>query len=171
MTEEAAETMEWHGPAGDRTHRGRDYVERLQGSVGTFDDYQIEVVREVGDGGTVMVELVQRFRSDGNHHVLPEVMVFDVDPASGASPGSPFTSGAPTRSRRQALETRLYTTADPETRSIVQEVTHRPGLSPSSADRREILDLGRAVADVDHARNPTPVLEAASRPATSPAHA
>jgi hypothetical protein len=98
MTEEAAETMEWHGPAGDRTHRGRDYVERLQGSVGTFDDYQIEVVREVGDGGTVMVELVQRFRSDGNHHVLPEVMVFDVDPASGASPGSPFTSGAPTRS-------------------------------------------------------------------------
>ena len=75
--------MEWHGPAGDRTHRGRDYVERLQGSVGTFDEYQIEIVREVGDGAPVMVELVQRFMSGGTHHVVPEVMVFDVDPASG----------------------------------------------------------------------------------------
>jgi hypothetical protein len=83
LTEEAAEAMEWHGPAGDRTHRGRDYVERLRGSVGTFDEYQIEIVREVGDGGPVMVELVQRFMSGGTHHVVHEVMVFDVDPASG----------------------------------------------------------------------------------------
>jgi hypothetical protein len=83
LAEDAAEAMEWHGPAGDRTHRATDYVERLRGSVGAFDDYQIEVVREVGDGGPVMVELVQRFTSSGTHHVVPEVMVFDVDPPSG----------------------------------------------------------------------------------------
>lgn len=83
LLEMLADDLEWHGPQGDRTHRAVEYVDRLQGTVGRLEDYRIEVLREVRDGGLVMVELVQRFCRDGEPTVVPEVMVFDADPRTG----------------------------------------------------------------------------------------
>ncbi len=78
-----ADDFTWDGPFGDHLDDPDAYAALLETRMSQLRDYRIDTVRTIGSGDGCAVELVQRFDDNGAARAIAQVMVFDLDPATG----------------------------------------------------------------------------------------